>query len=188
MKKLLLLLLAFLFVGTDIVFSQEDKKLSKKEQKKMEKAAREAQDMLDFEAAKKALYDHNFVLEADRVEFKRGQYKYVSANTNFVSLIGDEASVQLAFNGMIAGPNGMGGVTVDGKPSKIEVKEDKKGNVTLNMMVNGRGISASISARMSKGSSKCTATVSPNFNSNRISFTGTIYPAKRSNVYKGRSL
>ena len=56
------------------------------------------------------------------------------------------------------------------------------------MMVQGIGISASITVRMIKGSAKCTATVSPNFSSNRISFTGTVYPSESSSVFKGRTL
>ena len=52
----------------------------------------------------------------------------------------------------------------------------------------GVAVSANVTFRMVKGSNKCTATVSPNFNSNRISFTGTLYPTEQSNVFKGRSI
>ena len=77
---------------------------------------------------------------------------------------------------------------MEGTPSNVEVETDKKGNVNFKMMVQGIGISASITIRMIEGSSKCTATVSPNFNSNRISFTGTVYPSAESSVFKGRAL
>ena len=141
-----------------------------------------------FEEAKAALEAQDFVLEADRVEFKRGNWAYVTPSTNFVSLIDGKATVQLAFNGAFSGPNGIGGITVEGNPSNISLKTDKKGNTMFQMMVQGVGISASVSIRMIDGSAKCTATVSPNFSGNRISFTGTLYPSSASSVYKGRAL
>ena len=109
-------------------------------------------------------------------------------STNFVSMKGDRATIQLAFNTAAAGPNGIGGITVDGSASNIEMKTDKKGNVTFSMMVQGVAVSANVTIRMVKGTNKCTATVSPNFNSNRISFTGYLYPSDQSNVFKGRAI
>ena len=188
MKRLVMMLVAFLLVGTGAMFAQEDTRAARKAAKEAEKAAQEAAEMQAFETAKKAIFDKDFVLEADRVEFKRGNFKYVTPSTNFVSLIDGKATVQLSFDGAFSGPNGIGGITVEGTPSNVEVETDKKGNVNFKMMVRGIGISASITIRMIEGSSKCTATVSPNFNSNRISFTGTVYPSAESSVFKGRAL
>lgn len=194
MKKFWLLLTVVLFsAGT--VMAQQDKSAEKeakkadKEAKKAEKkAAEDAEGALLFDQAVQALAGRDFVLEADRVEFKRGRFAYVTPNTNFVSMKGDKATIQLAFNGAFSGPNGIGGITVDGTASNVEMKTDKKGNVTFTMMVQGVAVSANVTFRMTKGSNKCTATVSPNFNSNRISFTGTLYPTDESNVFKGRSI
>ena len=96
--------------------------------------------------------------------------------------------MQLAFNTPAAGPNGIGGITVDGTTSGVQMKTDKKGNVMYEMNVQGVAVSARVTFRMAKGTNKCTATVSPNFNSNRISFTGNLYPSSESNVFKGRSI
>ena len=171
--------------------AQQDKK-SEKEARKAEKEARKAaedkQNMLLFEEAVKALDAKDFVLEADRVEFKRGNFVYVTPSTNFVSMQGEHATIQLAFNGPFSGPNGIGGITVDGSVTNLQLKKDKKGNVTLSMMVQGVAVSANVTFRMLKGSNKCTATVSPNFSSNRVSFTGHLYPSEQSNVFKGRSI
>lgn len=52
-----------------------------------------------FEQGVQALKEKDFVLEAERVEFKRGQFVYVTPSTNFVSMKGDRATIQLAFNG-----------------------------------------------------------------------------------------
>lgn len=197
MKKIVLLLAVFL-LGAGSLMAQQDmsaeknakeaQKEAKKAEKDAKKAAQEAQENALFEQAVQALNDRDFVLEADRVEFKRGRFVYVNASTNFVSLKDNKATIQLAFNGAVAGPNGIGGITVDGSASNVEMKTDKKGNVTFSMNVQGIAVSAYVTFRMAKGTNKCTATVTPNFNSNRISFTGNLFPTSESNVFKGRSI
>lgn len=141
-----------------------------------------------FESALKAIEEREFVLEANYIVFKYGHTVFVSSNTNFVSLSGNKATVQLAFNSPYAGPNGIGGITVEGNASDIKLVEDKHGNISFSMYVNGTGISARISFRMPKGTNQCSAEVSPNFNSNRITFTGSLYPKEVSTVFKGRAL
>lgn len=170
--------------ANDKVAEKAAKKAEKEAKKAAEKAAQEAL----FQQALLAINNKDFVLEADRVEGKRGQFVYVSSNTNFVAVKDDEATVQLALNGTFSGPNGVGGITVEGKTSKVEIEQDKKGNVSFSMMVQGVGISAQLTFRMTKGSNECTATILPNFNSNRISFTGKILPTAQSTVFKGRAL
>ncbi|MCD8176395.1 MAG: DUF4251 domain-containing protein [Tannerellaceae bacterium] len=151
------------------------------------KAAEQTQDSLLYVQAVNALSEREFVLEADRIDFKRGRFAYVTPNTNFVSMHGDKATIQLAFNTAYAGPNGIGGITVDGLASNVKMETDKKGNINFSMMVQGTAVSANVTIRMVQGSSRCTATVTPNFNSNRITFTGLLYPESESNVFKGRS-
>lgn len=190
MKKVLVLLAVLLSV-TGCMSSRQNQpadSAAAQADKEAKKAADEAAQMALFEQAVQALNARDFVLEAERVEFKRGRFAYVTPSTNFVSLKGDKATIQLAFNGAFAGPNGIGGITVDGNASNVEMKTDKKGNVTFSMMVQGVAVSANVTFRLIKGANKCTATVSPNFNSNRISFTGYLYPSDQSNVFKGRSI
>lgn len=200
MKKVIYLLVASLFMTMEMALAQENSakekantarvaaQIAKQQAKKAEKEAQEAEEQALYEAAKQAINAQNFVLEADRVEFKRGKFVYVTPTTNFVSLIDGKATIQLAFNVPSGGPNGIGGITVEGNPSNIKMETDKKGNSTFSMMVQGVGVSATVSIRLVEGSAKCTATVMPNFNGNRISFTGTLYPCEESNVYKGRPL
>ena len=180
MKKIVLLLAVLLF-GAGSMMAQQDKsaekaaKQAEKEAKKAEKAAKKAAEEAEanalFEQAVQALKNKDFVLEADRIEFKRGSFVYVTPNTNFVSVKGEKATIQLAFNTPAAGPNGIGGITVDGTTSGVQMKTDKKGNVMYEMNVQGVAVSARVTFRMAKGTNKCTATVSPNFNSNRISLS-----------------
>lgn len=141
-----------------------------------------------FESAVQAVKDKSFVLEADNIVFKYGNRAFVNSNTNFVSLDGDKATIQLAFNSPYAGPNGIGGITLDGNASKIKITEDKNGNISFSMNVIGVGLSATISFNMYKGTNQCSATVNPNFSSNRIVFTGHLYPREYSSIYKGRPL
>ena len=137
--------------------------------------------------AVQAIKDRKFVMEADRVTFKRGRSAYVTSNTNFILLNGEKASVQVAFNGAFAGPNGIGGVTVDGRVGDIKTTTDKKGNVSCSFNVMGVGISAQVSIRLAHGSSNASATINPNFNSNRLSLDGKLIPLSESSVFKGRS-
>jgi hypothetical protein len=196
--KRIVLLLAVLLLGAGYTMAQDNKaaekaakeaaKEAKKAEKAAKKAAEEAENQMWYAKAIQALSDKQFVLEADRVEFKRGQFAYVTPSTNFVAMEGDKAIIQLAFNGPASGPNGIGGITVEGNVSNVIMKTDKKGNVSFSMMVQGIAVSANVSLRLMQGSNKCTATVSPNFNSNRVSFTGNLYPEDESKVFKGRSL
>lgn len=190
MKKVLVLLAVLLSLSSCMTSRQNQSMdpAAQQADKEAKKAAEEAEQMALFEQAVQALNDRDFVLEAERVEFKRGRFAYVTPSTNFVSLKGEKATIQLAFNGPFAGPNGIGGITVDGNASNVQMKTDKKGNITFSMMVQGVAVSANVTFRLMKGSNKCTATVSPNFNSNRVSFTGYLYPYDQSNVFKGRSI
>ena len=165
MKTVWLLCLAWLLGGSvvtaavnpDVPQDKKTEKQLKKEQKAQKKAAEEAEQRLLFEAAKLAIEKQDFVLEADRVEFKDGK-----------------STVQLSFNGPAAGPNGLGGITVEGTATNIKTSTDKKGNINFSMTVQGIGISASVTIRLTKDTNQCSATVLPNFNSNRVSFTGNL--------------
>lgn len=56
------------------------------------------------------------------------------------------------------------------------------------MNVMGTGISARVDINVLKGSNQASVTVTPNFNSNRLTLNGVVLPTERSNVFKGRSL
>ena len=122
MKRLIIALM-LLLIGGGMCMTQAqttDTKVDKKAEKAAKKAAEEAELSAKYALAVKALEAQDFVLEATRVEFKRGRSEYVSSTTNFVSLKDGKATVQLATNSVISGPNGMGGITVEGNASNIE--------------------------------------------------------------------
>lgn len=183
MKKIFsIAMLLLLAIGG--IQAQEAKDVERAEKKALQAKIDSALHMEAYNAIK----EKEFTLEADQVVFKYGQTAYVTSNTNFVSVKGNDAVVQVAFNIPISGPNGLGGVTVDGMLSDYKVNEDKKGNVYVSMNVMGTGISARVDITLFEGSHNATVTISPNFNSNRLTLNGVILPAYKSNVFQGRSL
>lgn len=164
--------------------TQVERKLTKQERKRLQ----EQIDSVQYEQAMQAIRDTAFTLEASRVVFKYGQRAYVNTHTNFISVNKDKAVVQVAFNIPVAGPNGMGGITLEGTPSRYEIKTDKKGNPYISFFVQGIAISSQVFINMCKGSNEATVTISPNFHSNRITLEGVVLPTDQSFVIQGRTI
>lgn len=135
-----------------------------------------------------AVQNRDFVLEADQVTFKNGYTVFVDSNTTFISVKGNRAVVQISPSNFASGPNGVGGVTVDGSISGMQRMVDKKGNTTLSFNVTGIGINAQIEIYMSPGTNSASATIYPNFNSNTVWVQGNIVPYENSGVFEGMSL
>lgn len=138
--------------------------------------------------ARAALKNQDFVLEANTVTFKTGATVYVNSTTNFISVKGNRAVVQISPSNFASGPNGVGGVTVDGMITDQQIMTDKKGRVTYSMNVMGIGINAQVEIYMYPGSNRASATIYPNFNSNTVWIDGDIVPYDNSNVFEGTSL
>lgn len=154
-----------------------------------EKAMDEAQKELSYQLAVQSLNDRTFVVEADKLMFKRGRTAFVSSNSNFVMVNGNEATVQIAFtSSRFAGPNGIGGITLDGTISNVEMKQRKNGSVDYSFNVQGVGISAQVNLQLSSSGNYAQVTVNPTFSSNRVNFSGYLVPLEESSVYKGRSI
>lgn len=161
----------------------EERKLTKEEKKKL--AA--IQDSLNYAMAIHALETLDFVVEADQLVSKTGEITFVSSATNFIALNDNRAVVQIApYNS--GGPNGVGGITLDGMASNIRVKTDKKGNTTFSMSVMGTGLSATIDIRLNEGSNRASVMINPNFSSNMVTLNGVLLPASDSGVFKGSPL
>ena len=135
-----------------------------------------------------AVKNQDFVLEADQVTFKNGNTVFVNSSTTFVSVKGNRAVVQISPRNFSAGPNGVGGVTVDGTVSGMQRMIDRKGNTTVSFNVMGIGINAQIEIYMTQGTNRASATIYPNFNSNTVWIEGEIVPYANSDVFEGMSL
>lgn len=184
-RVVVMLILLVSCAGMAQAQSSKEDKVKAREERRAEQARL---DSLFYEQSRKAIEERSYVLEADRVVFKHGENAYVSSNTNFVMLDGDNATVQVAFNVPFSGLNGIGGVTVDGAVSAYEAKTDKNGDLYIKFNVMGTGISARVDITLPNGSSNATVMILPNFNSNRLTLIGHILPLQLSNVYKGRAL
>lgn len=149
---------------------------------------RQLADSLASVQARAALRNQDFVLEADNIQFRNGNTVLVNSSTNFIAVKGNRGVVQISPSNFASGPNGLGGVTVDGIISGQEVKVDSKGRTTYSMNITGIGINAQVEIYLFPGSSQASATVYPNFNSNTVWLQGTIVPYENSNVIEGNSL
>ena len=138
--------------------------------------------------ARAALQNQDFVLEADNVTFRNGSTVFVNSSTNFISVKGNRAVVQISPSNFASGPNGLGGVTVDGMITSKQIRTDKKGRVTYSINVMGIGINAQVDIYMVPGTNSASATIYPNFNSNTVWLEGNIVPYDNSNVIEGSSL
>lgn len=163
----------------------QQKQKNSREERRAEKLEQEQIDSINYVKAVNALKNLDFVLEADRLIFKRGTSAFVSSVTNFVALENDKATVQVAPFNSIGAQNGVGGITVEGMASNIQLKTDKKGNSIFSMSVMGKGISATVVITLPKGSNNASVTVNPNFNSNRITLNGILIPSHESKVFQG---
>ena len=135
-----------------------------------------------------ALQNKDFVLEADQVTFKNGNTVFVNSTTTFISVKGNRAVVQISPSNFAAGPNGVGGVTVDGMITGMKNMVDRKGGTTVSFNVSGIGINAQVEIYLPHGTNSATATIYPNFNSNTVWMSGDIVPYDNSDVFEGSSL
>ena len=188
-----LILLVMLLASAVAAGAQTERRIYTKaeqesaQKREVEKRIEAIQDSIRSVEAFTALEQLDFVLEANRLSFKRGETAFVTSNTNFVSLSDDKAVIQIApFYG--GGPNGVGGITLEGRASNIKLKTDKKGNVIITMSVSGTGLSAMVDISLPKNSYMASVTVNPNFHSNRVTLYGVLLPSGKSDVFKGRAL
>ena len=194
MKRIVSMMVIFtlLLGGMTHVQAQTSKaaeKAEKKQERKEKKEERLAKDAVmgeeAFNNAMQAITNRSFVLEANSVQPLNGRVYYVNSNTNFVSLNDGQAMVQIASNSPYPGPNGLGGITVQGSASNVQVKQENNGNVYLSMSVQGIFISATVNLVLYSGTNNAMVTVDPNFSGNNLTMNGTLLPYSASNVFQG---
>jgi hypothetical protein len=193
MKKVLFLTTLLLLGFTVATWSQTSKeaRAARREALKKEREARRAleaqQDSIAYFKAVEALKTGSFVLEADNVTFPNGITRYVSSNTNYVQVDNGEGIVQTAFTNFAynPGPNGLGGVTVQGNINGLSMKEDKDGNYFYNYTIQGMAISATVFITLTGGTNQASVRISPNFNNNDMTMMGILVPLDESEVFQG---
>jgi hypothetical protein len=173
------------FIGYSQTDNPDTKNLTKEEKKAMRKAKKEE----DKRKRKEALKDFEeyakmkeWVVEAHLVFDKQGQSYQMNPSINFVSVIQDQTTIQLSFNG-IMGWNGVGGITLEGKISKYELSSDGKSvNITMTAMGSGLGIVDLFVSVTGDGNGR--VSVSGNWG-DRITFQGKFVSLEESSVFKG---
>lgn len=193
MKKVLFLttLLLLSFTVTTFAQSSKEARAARREALKKEREERRAleaqQDSVAYFKAIEALKTGSFVLEANNVTFPNGITRYVSSNTNYVQVDNGEGIVQTAFSNFAytPGPNGLGGVTVEGNISGLKMKEDKDGNYFYSYTIQGVAISATVFITLTGGTNQASVNISPNFNNNNMTMTGVLLPLDESDVFQG---
>lgn len=196
-KRVLFILLALFAVQVSL-FAQE-KKMSRKEKEaawraeRLKKRAQEERqimhnDSVQYIQAINAIKAGSWALEASNVTFNNGVTRFVTESTNFVSVNDGQAVVQTAFNNSnINSPNGLGGITLEGRILGEELKMDKEGNVYYNYSIQGAEISATVNVVITSHTNQATATVNPNFSSRQMTMSGYIYPYESAGVIEGTS-
>lgn len=196
-KRVLFILLALFAVQVSL-FAQE-KKMTRKEKEaawraeRLKKRAQEERlimhnDSVQYIQAINAIKAGSWALEASNVTFNNGVTRFVTESTNFVSVNDGQAVVQTAFNNSnINSPNGLGGITLEGRILGEELKMDKEGNVYYNYSIQGAEISATVNVVITSHTNQATATVNPNFSSRQMTMSGYIYPYDSAGVIEGTS-
>ena len=196
MKKALMLsiaLLTLLCYGNNISAQDfgEQSTMTRQEARKAARAAHKkavaAQQLKDFQKAVEAIKSGSFVIEVDQLLFPRGNSKFVSSLTNFISMNEGKAVIQIATSYFNPGPNGLGGITVEGTVSDITMSTDKKGFVYYNFLVQVMFVSASVNIQLLGNGNRTTVTVYPNFNNNNLTMTGVVVPYSESDVFQGQT-
>lgn len=143
------------------------------------------QDSVAYGAALAALKEGSWVLEANNLNFSNGVMRFVSSSTNYVSCDGGEGVIQTAYSNFTYSPNGLGGVTVQGDVSGVQMSVDKDGNVYYNFAIQGSAVSATVSLTLTAGTNQASATVNPNFSGQSLTFDGYLVPYDQSTVFQG---
>ena len=175
------------------------KKMTRKEKEaawraeRLKKRALEEQreirnDSIEYAQALLAVRNGSWALEASNVTFNNGVTRFVTPSTNFISVNNGNAVLQTAFdNTNIYSPNGLGGITLEGRVADESMKMDKDGNLYYSYSILGAQISASVVVVITARSNQATATIDPNFSSSQMTFSGYIYPYVNSGIIEGTS-
>jgi len=184
--KTLMIIVTGLFFGFNLYaqeLSEEQlRSMSGKERKeyKMQQKLEQQKELV------KILDSREWVLEAYMLQNKYGESVNIQPSLNFVALTGDEATVQLGFSHLI-GPNGVGGITLEGDIRQYEVRENHKPGTGayVNLSISGASSGHLTMYVHASADGTARATVMDNFG-NKLTYHGRIVPADESIVYKGQ--
>jgi len=105
---------------------------------KQERKAREAQEQeVQYNVAKKAMYDTAFLIPAQTIQFKNSSLIPVLGTINYLQLDGNNSVLQIGSEiGSEPGLNKLGGITLKGNVSNLKISE-KKNRIFLTYTLTG---------------------------------------------------
>lgn len=146
-----------------------------------------SQDSVVFAKTVKMLNEGEFVIEADRIIMPDGNSVMVSSVTNFMSVQGGNAVIQVSPLMNASGVNGVGGLTVQGSVDKISSDTDRRGNLIMTMTVIGANVSVTVTITVPKGSNRANVWIDPNYNSDDITMMGNVVSPAEADIHTGIS-
>ncbi len=169
----------------------KERKMTKQERKAEREKRREAEAAKEqylYEKAMQALKNQSFIIRVDQLIFPRGRVQFVTERTNFIYMNDNKAVIQIAISNFSPGQNGVGGVTVEGRPSNISMRTDKKGFTFYEFTDNGAVVSANVVIQVVPGSNRVEATIYPNYNNRKLTLSGTLIPFDASMIFQGQTI
>ena len=165
-------------VKLEVVTPATQVKETKQERKKREKELRALNDSVAHNRAIRGLQNGRWVLLADRITVGRRAYTVynIDSNANFLLQQDNEGMVQVAYNKINPGVNGLGGITLQGKVSGVRIETDKKGNINYSYHINSTEISAHITVTVYANSGNARAIVDSTFGSGTLTIYGKLVP------------
>ena len=198
MKRIAFLgIMLLLFCAASLETSAQDKKLTRKEKEaawraeRLRKRAAEERieqhnDSILYLQAIAAIKEGSWALEASNITFDNGVTNFVTESTNFVSVDGGTGTVQTALNNSnIYSPNGLGGITLEGRVDDETLQIDRYGNIYYSFSIFGSEISATVNVTLTAGSNQATALVDPNFSNRNLTMSGYIFPYANAGIIEG---
>lgn len=162
---------------------KSQKKAVRQAQREQRRKMRQEKAEAAFQVAVQALKDKDWAMQASTVFTNNGTAIPVSDNTNFILFKNNTVYLQLAFSNM-GGPNGLGGITLQGFPSNVQFNTDKNGNITYSFVVMGSVLNAQVIIYMNNGSNYANASVYSLMSTSSLTFTGAIVPSGQANIFQ----
>ena len=183
MRAISLIIIMVLLASSVFAQTKEEKQAAKKAKKE----AKVQQDKENTAILIEMVKSKKFVLEAYTLYSKAGESFNLSSNLNFVGFDGENSTIQFSF-GQLSGWNGVGGVTLDGEITKMEVNENKNGvGFTINASVSNKG-GGIVIMTFSVNSIGNARVDMQGFFGDRLSFQGNIISLEKTIVYKGTAI
>lgn len=184
MKRISFLVILLLLGAT--VMAQDQAPLTRQEKKALRQEQNKQTEMKLAMNTSEALKAGQFVLKADQLRGRWGPVVHVDPTINFVAVSGKEAYVQIAPPYAGPGLNGLGGITLRGTVTSMNVDRGKNSgsyNIIINIV--GTPENLTVVMNMNKTGEMASASVHTNWG-DRLDMYGSFYPWTGKETYEGK--